>query len=144
MGIVSEEMTFIRRDGNRIRGRIYLPEEKDGKLPLVIFCHGFGSNYRELEHHGEGFAEAGICCLFFDFCGGGLQSLSDGIMEEMTVATECADLRTVIAGARELEYVGEHGRPGLSFGGCGMREGYQGAGAVVSGLGDSGGRRKTV
>lgn len=105
MGIVSEEMTFIRRDGNRIRGRIYLPEEKDGKLPLVIFCHGFGSNYRELEHHGEGFAEAGICCLFFDFCGGGLQSLSDGIMEEMTVATECADLRTVIAGARELEYV---------------------------------------
>ena len=105
MGIVSEEMTFIRRDGNRIRGRIYLPEEKGGKLPLVIFCHGFGSNYRELEHHGEGFAEAGICCLFFDFCGGGLQSLSDGTMEEMTVATECADLRTVIAGARELEYV---------------------------------------
>ena len=105
MGIVSEEMTFIRRDGNRIRGRIYLPEEKGGKLPLVIFCHGFGSNYRELEHQGEGFAEAGICCLFFDFCGGGLQSLSDGTMEEMTVATECADLRTVIAGARELEYV---------------------------------------
>ena len=59
MGIVSEEMTFIRRDGNRIRGRIYLREEKGGKLPLVIFCHGFGSNYRELEHHGEGFAEAG-------------------------------------------------------------------------------------
>ena len=105
MGIVSEEMTFIRRDGNRIRGRIYLPEEKDGKLPLVIFCHGFGSNYRELEHHGEGFAEAGICCLFFDFCGGGPESFSDGGFEEMTVGTECEDLETVIGCVKALDYV---------------------------------------
>ena len=104
MGIVSEEMTFIRRDGNRIRGRIYLPEEKDGKLPLVIFCHGFGSNYRELMHHGNGFAEAGICCLFFDFCGGGPESLSDGKFEEMTVGTECGDLETVISCVKDLDY----------------------------------------
>lgn len=103
--VTIKEITFTKKDGSVIRGRIYLPEKRGQKLPTVIFCHGFGSNYRELEHHGEGFAEAGICCLFFDFCGGGLQSLSDGTMEEMTVATECADLRTVIAGARELEYV---------------------------------------
>lgn len=100
-----EEMTFGKKDGKVIRGRIYRPEKKGHKLPVVIFCHGFGSNYRELMHHGEGFAGAGICCLFFDFCGGGLQSLSDGTMEEMTVGTECEDLETVIDCVKGLEYV---------------------------------------
>ena len=103
--VAIKEITFAKDDGGVIRGRIYLPEKRGQKLPTVIFCHGFGSNYRELMHHGEGFAEAGICCLFFDFCGGGPQSLSDGTMEEMTVATECEDLRTVMACARELDFV---------------------------------------
>ena len=79
------EITFTKKGGKKIRGRIYLPENRDRKLPIVIFCHGFGSNFRELMHHGDGFAEAGICCLFFDFCGGGPESVSDGSMEEMTV-----------------------------------------------------------
>lgn len=83
---------------------MYLPKE-GGKRPVVIFSHGFGSNFRELMHHGEGFMEAGICCLFFDFCGGGMESLSDGVMTDMTVQTECEDLKTVIAGVKELENV---------------------------------------
>ncbi len=103
--VTIKEITFAKKNGDIIRGRIYLPEKKGQKLPTAIFCHGFGGNYRELMHHGEGFAEAGICCLFFDFCGGGPQSLSDGTMENMTVATECEDLRTVIAGVKELDYV---------------------------------------
>ena len=102
---MTKEMTFVRKDGKNIRGRIYLPEGKGGRLPLVIFCHGFGSNYRELMHHGDGFAEAGICCLFFDFCGGGPDSASDGAFEEMTVDTECGDLETVIDCVKELGYV---------------------------------------
>lgn len=105
MTIMTEEMTFVRKDGKRIRGRIYLPERQGEKLPIVIFCHGFGSNYRELMHHGEGFAEAGICCLFFDFCGGGPESFSDGGFEEMTVSTECEDLETVIGCVKALDYV---------------------------------------
>ena len=99
------EITFTKKGGKKIRGRIYLPENRDRKLPIVIFCHGFGSNFRELMHHGDGFAEAGICCLFFDFCGGGPESVSDGSMEEMTVDTECEDLRTVVACVKDLEYV---------------------------------------
>lgn len=102
---MTREMTFDRRDGKIIRGRMYLPEETEQKPPVVIFCHGFGGNFRELTHHGEGFAKAGICCLFFDFCGGGPESVSDGNMEEMTVETECEDLRTVIAGVKELDWV---------------------------------------
>ena len=69
-----QEMTFRKENGMKIKGRLYLPDERRGKLPLVIFSHGFGGNFRELEHHGAGFAEAGICCLFFDFCGGGMQT----------------------------------------------------------------------
>lgn len=100
-----QDMTFRKENGMKIQGRMYLSQEGKGKLPLVIFSHGFGSNFRELEHHGEGFAKAGICCLFFDFCGGGRLSRSDGVMEEMTVESECTDLETVIAGVRELDYI---------------------------------------
>lgn len=100
-----QDMTFRKENGMKIQGRIYLPKKRKGKMPLVIFSHGFGSNFRELEHHGDGFAKAGICCLFFDFCGGGRLSLSDGIMEEMTIESECADLETVIAAAKELDYI---------------------------------------
>lgn len=105
MAKTTEEMTFEKKDGKKIRGRIYLPERRGQRLPVVIFCHGFGSHFRELMHHGDGFAEAGICCLFFDFCGGGPESLSDGKFEEMTVETECGDLETVIDCVKTLEYV---------------------------------------
>lgn len=103
-----QEMTFTKQNGRKIQGRMYLPgkpEEQAEKWPVVIFSHGFGGHYRELVHHGEGFAEAGICCLFFDFCGGGEMSLSDGCMEEMTVGTECGDLKTVVSCIKELNYV---------------------------------------
>lgn len=105
MAATAEEITFVKKDGNKIRGRIYRPEGTVRRLPIVIFCHGLGSNYRELMHHGNGFAEAGICCLFFDFCGGGPESLSDGKFEEMTVGTECGDLETVISCVKDLDYV---------------------------------------
>lgn len=100
-----QEMAFTKQNGMKIQGRMYLPEEREEKLPLVIFCHGFGSNFRELMHHGDGFAQAGICCFFFDFCGGGRESLSDGTMEEMTVESECEDLENVIAHIKKLDYV---------------------------------------
>ena len=50
-------------------GRMYLPhgEADVSGYPLVIFCHGLGSNYRELEHYGPFFAERGIACFLFDF-----------------------------------------------------------------------------
>lgn len=104
---MTQEMTFVKENGMKIQGRMYLPEKREGKLPTVIFSHGFGSNFRELAHHGDGFAQNGICCFFFDFCGGGRMSLSDGAMEEMTVESECGDLETVVACIKELDYVDE-------------------------------------
>ena len=87
-----------------IRGLIYRPDA-EGKFPIAIFSHGFGSNYRELMHHGSGYAESGIVCVFFDFCGGGMESTSDGTMQEMTVMTEAADLVAVVESVKCFSYV---------------------------------------
>lgn len=102
---MTQDMTFLKANGMKIRGKMYLPEDGAVQWPIVIFAHGFGGCYRELTHHGDGYAQAGICCLFFDFCGGGIQSLSDGTMSDMTVASECDDLEAVIAQVKELDYI---------------------------------------
>ncbi|WP_051192504.1 hypothetical protein [Butyrivibrio sp. VCB2001] len=64
------------------------------------------SRLKELRiHHGEGFAESGIVCVFFDFCGGGTASTSDGDMKNMTIETEAADLDAVLDTVIELPYI---------------------------------------
>lgn len=74
--------------------RLYAPNIDS--YPLVIFAHGFGSNYTELEHYGPRLNEADIGCLFFDFCGGGLQVKSKGSMWDMSVLTEIDDFEKVL------------------------------------------------
>ncbi|MCR5594920.1 MAG: alpha/beta fold hydrolase [Lachnospiraceae bacterium] len=102
----TEDMTFIRSNGYKIAAKAFIPDDvAKSSFPVVIFAHGFGGNYRELMHHGDGFAEAGIICLFFDFCGGGMKSLSDGQMSEMTVYTEIEDLKCVIEGLKNIDCV---------------------------------------
>ena len=97
-------MIITKENGYRIVMKEYLPGENPGRCPVVIFSHGFGGNLREIEHHGPGFADAGIACIFFDFCGGGADSQSDGSMNEMTVLTEADDLTAVIKAVRKLDY----------------------------------------
>ncbi len=103
-GVIKEKFETKRDDGKVIRGLIFRPDT-DEKCPVAVFSHGFGSNYRELMHHGEGFADIGIACLFYDFCGGGMLSESDGTMQEMTILTEVKDLETVAKAALELPFV---------------------------------------
>lgn len=102
--MLREQLTFIKDNGQKIIGEVFRPD-KEGKYPTVIFSHGFGSNYREFVHHGDGFVENGFVLIFFDFCGGGPLSLSDGKMTEMTPLTEVDDLECVLAGAAKLPYV---------------------------------------
>ncbi|MCR5503737.1 MAG: alpha/beta hydrolase [Lachnospiraceae bacterium] len=102
--MIKDDFTCKGHDGMTIRGKICRPEG-EGRFPAVIFSHGFGSNYRQLIHHGDLIAEAGIVCVFFDFCGGGLESESDGTMQEMTLFTEKEDLINVMKAVRDLPYV---------------------------------------
>jgi len=102
--MVIEKVTFIKDNGQKIVGEVYRPDNVK-KYPTVIISHGFGSNYREFVHHADGFVSVGFACVFFDFCGGGLESLSDGQMTEMTPLTEVADLECVLRETIRLPYV---------------------------------------
>ena len=103
--MIEEEFSVIKKNGQRIAGKVFIPQKDNRRYPTVIFAHGFNENYRNLQHHGCGFAEAGIVCIFFDFCGGGIDSLSDGKLSEMTVLTEIEDLEAVISTVSEFDYV---------------------------------------
>ena len=98
----------LERDGKALYGELYLPE-KEGPLPLVILCHGFGGNRTHMAVYARLFARNGIAAFAFDFIGGGLVSRSDGTMKEMSVLTEAADLDVVMDRMMELpEIDGNH------------------------------------
>ena len=101
----TEELFFEKPNGQKIAVKVFRPSEEEKQYPTVIFSHGFGANYRALEHHGHGFSENGIVCIFFDFCGGGMDSFSDGSMLEMTVLTEVDDLKFMMDEVQKLPYV---------------------------------------
>ncbi|SFC48567.1 alpha/beta hydrolase family protein [Butyrivibrio sp. YAB3001] len=101
---VTEKLDVLHESGRMIRGLIYRPKA-EGQFPVVIFSHGFGSNYHALMHHGPAYAQHGIVCAFFDFCGGGAESTSDGSMKDMTVMTEASDLVKVMEKVATLSYV---------------------------------------
>ncbi len=64
--------------------------------PLVILSHGFGGSHTNHQDYEKFFFENGFATFNLDFCGGGLESKSDGSMLEMTVLTEAEDLSAVI------------------------------------------------
>ena len=99
---MKKDYEFTREDGLTIRGRLYAPDGAE-KFPVVIFGHGFGSNYKDLEHHGPEMAKDGVGCLFIDFCGGGEGGTSDGKWEDMTPRTECLDMETVALQMERIE-----------------------------------------
>ena len=98
------EFEIERPDGKVIRGFGFFADET-GRRDTVIICHGFASCYEEFYHHGEGFANAGIHAVFFDFCGGGPKTKSDGDMLHMSVLTEKDDLKVVWEAVRDWDNV---------------------------------------
>ena len=104
MAVLTEQLVTKKHDNMTIRGLIFRPE-KEGIYPAVIFSHGFGATYKDLMHYGDDFANEGIVCVFFDFCGGSPDSSSDGTMFNMSLETEVDDLRCVMDEISELPYV---------------------------------------
>jgi len=87
----AEEQCF-ERNGQKIYGKLYLPEDAAYPLPLLILSHGLGSNHHKMEPYAERFAENGLAAYVFDYIGGSEESLSDGVMTEMSILTEAEDL----------------------------------------------------
>ena len=91
----------LERDGMRIYGELYLPENK-ANVPLVVLSHGYGGSHNDLLQYAELFARNGLAAYIFDFIGGGFESRSDGTMTEMSVLTEAADLNAAVDALRGL------------------------------------------
>lgn len=96
---------YAQRDGNRIFGEIYVPQNAGETMPAVIFSHGFGGNYQVGAQYAQALAAKGYVVYCFDFCGGSPGSRSDGSNLEMSIFTEQADLEAVIDTIIGLDYV---------------------------------------
>ncbi|MDD3278688.1 MAG: alpha/beta fold hydrolase [Lachnospiraceae bacterium] len=103
-GFMIKELCFKRQE-LQIYGKIYLPGDGTGVYPTVIFGHGFGSNHTFKKNYAQMFADAGIACYIFDFCGGGRESKSDGEMLQMSVETEKEDMAAVLDGMLTQDFV---------------------------------------
>lgn len=113
-----EELSYF--DGmDKIYGQVYLPADSSGCLPVVIFCHGFGSNGQWGEPYCKSLASNGFAAYAFDFRGGSPNSKSTGLKtEEMNIKTEIQDLELVFKRIRKENFCnGEIYLMGHSLGG---------------------------
>lgn len=88
-----------RRGSLVIRGEYCVPNDDAAggqKYPVAVCSHGFGGDGRGMVGYAALLESLGYATFWFDFCGGGLASRSDGRPEDITLATECADLNAVI------------------------------------------------
>lgn len=88
---------LITAGSHTLYGELLRPKGKEGALPTVICCHGFGGSYQLCKRTmGMCLAKSGYQVYCFDFYGGGKKSRSGGTMLEMSIFTEREDLDAVI------------------------------------------------
>lgn len=87
-------------NGNRIWGKVYMPKGVKGNVPLVLIGHGYNSSYREARPYAEALASRGVAACIFDFCGGSMNSMSEGKTTEMSVFTESSDMEAIMRASR--------------------------------------------
>ena len=96
------------RDGLKINGTLFLPQtHKNERLPIAIVCHEFMANQLFSFSYAKALAGIGFAAFCFDFCGGGLVSMSRGSRRDMSVLTEISDLKAVIRFAQSLSNTDE-------------------------------------
>ncbi len=91
-------------DGQKIYGVAYIPEGKNGRISLVICCHGLGGSYITNEDYAVSLASRGIAAYCFDFRGGG-GSRSDGETTDMSIMTEVSDIEAILDASSQWEFV---------------------------------------
>lgn len=110
----------IKNNEYTLRGFLHKPENAEGRLPMVIFFHGFSGN--KCEHYfsfvetARELEKLGIASLRFDFMGSGD---SDGRFQDMSVETEISDGISILKYAQSLSFVdtGRIALVGMSYGG---------------------------
>lgn len=99
-----EETITVDYNGQTICGVAFIPELNREKYPLVICSHGLGGSYTSCMEYAELMASHGLATYCFDFRGGG-GTRSDGKTTEMLLITEAADIQTIIAAAKQWDFV---------------------------------------
>lgn len=134
LGVSAQTSDTLRIDGSV--GKLYTivqkPKMKKGeKLPVVIICHGFGSDCNRplLRELAKDIVEQDMIAIRFDFNGCGK---SDGLFQNMTVLNEIEDLKHVIDWARQQNWTENISLVGHSQGGVvvSMTAGELGAGDI--------------
>lgn len=106
-------------NNQKIYGKLY-KTEKEGKQPILILSHGLSLDHSLMVPYAEKLLKRGINTYIYDFRGGGYESLSDGLISDMTLDTEKEDLNFIIDSLKnedfvdeERIYVGGHSQGGL-------------------------------
>lgn len=94
-----KEKIEFQRESLIIRGHVW--GRQDRMQDAVILSHGFLANERMCHRYAKLLADMGLLAVTFDFCGGGMNSRSDGKSKDMTVLTEKEDLLAVVKGVEE-------------------------------------------
>lgn len=92
-------------DGEKIVGKLYLPEDGRSKREIVILSHGYAAAGDLCYVKAKSLAAAGVPTITFDFRGGSLIGKSEGKSENMTIFSEKRDLNAVIEYALQLSWV---------------------------------------
>ena len=69
---------YAENNRKQIYGIEYVPQNAGGRMPTIIYSHGFGDTHRSGMDYADTLAENGYVVYCFDFCGGGPGSKSDG------------------------------------------------------------------
>lgn len=110
------ERVEIQGAVGKLAGEIQRPDNLDGKIQMVILCHGFGGNKEGLllKAIADSLEQKGVASIRFDFNGHGE---SEGSFEHMTVLNEIEDAKHVYDYVSRLPYVNSVAMVGHSQGG---------------------------
>ena len=89
---------------NDIYGTLYKPFV-NGKLPIIIYSHGLGSNHFSGDAYAKYLSKKGFAFYEFDFRNGGELSKSGNDMTKMSVMTEVNDLLEVIEEIQKWDFI---------------------------------------
>ncbi|MBP3594902.1 MAG: alpha/beta hydrolase [Lachnospiraceae bacterium] len=85
-------------------GILYLPK-KGGKVPVVVFSHGYNGFKMDFDDTAKYLAERGIASFCYTFCGGSTRDTSGMPTTDMTIFSEVENLETVLACVKELPQI---------------------------------------
>lgn len=97
----------LNNNGADIYGELYLPQNTDGKVPLVILTHGLGGTCAGGERYAAEFAEMGIATYCYDLRFASENSRSDPNTTQLTPFTAKSDLQTAIDTSKTWDFIDE-------------------------------------